>query len=68
MKSTTCVLEVLNLRNSGGLIQTPQRRDGALAGASGFIAETLNQLHVGVAAASGELGEHDRQCSKKRSR
>ena len=35
-----------------------------LAGATGFITERLNQLHVGVAAASGELGEHGGKCSK----
>ena len=46
------------------LVQTPRVRVGTLPGTSAFITKRLNQLHVGEAAASGELGEHGGKCSK----
>ena len=39
-------------------VQTPQRGNGALARTPCLVAKRFDQLHVGVAARSGELGEH----------
>jgi hypothetical protein len=42
---------------TAGFVQSPQRADGALTRTTGFIAKRLDQMHVGVAAGAGELGE-----------